>query len=311
MSRALRAHILLALVTVVWGATFVVIKEALADISPLLFNAVRMGLAALLMALIYRRELTHFTRGAVRAGVVVGILLWLGYEFQTTGLKLTTASKSGFLTGVSVALTPLVLAVFWKRHINRWTLAGVAAAFVGLYLLTVPATEGWGLEQFASVNRGDLLTLGCALVFAFHIVLLGRATQVHRFQQIAVLQLAVCVVLMTLTVPLAETVYVTWTPRVLWAIAITGILGTAAAFTIQAWAQQFTPPTHTALIFALEPVFAWLTSYLMLGERLGKRAGVGAVLILAGVLTSELMGSPAQPREELGPVEEETTPAVE
>jgi drug/metabolite transporter (DMT)-like permease len=309
VSRALRAHILLVLVTLVWGATFVVIKRALDDISPLLFNAVRMGLAALLMALIYRKELTRFTPGALRAGVVVGILLWLGYEFQTTGLKLTTPSKSGFLTGVSVALVPLILAVGWKRHINRWTLGGVAAAFIGLYLLTVPATDGWGLAQFSSVNRGDLLTLGCALVFAFHIILLGRATQVYRFQQIAVLQLGVCVLLMTLTVPLVETVYVAWTPRVLWAIAVTGILGTAAAFTIQAWAQQFTPPTHTALIFALEPVFAWLTSYLVLGERLGGRAAVGAGLILAGVLLSELKGSAARPREELGPAEGEAAPA--
>ena len=306
MSRALRAHLLLVLVTLVWGATFVVIKRALEDISPLLFNAVRMGLAALLMALIYRRELTRFTPGALRAGTVVGILLWLGYEFQTTGLKLTTPSKSGFLTGVSVALVPLILAIGWKRHINRWTLVGVAAAFVGLYLLTVPASDGWGLAQFASVNRGDLLTLGCALVFAFHIILLGRATQAHRFQQIAVLQLGVCVVLMTATVPLVEAAYVTWSPRVLWAIGITGVLGTAAAFTIQAWAQQFTPPTHTALIFSLEPVFAWLTSYLVLKERLGGRAAVGAGLILAGVLISELKGSAARPREELGPVEGET-----
>lgn len=311
MPRSYKAHILLALVTVVWGATFVVIKEALADISPLLFNAVRMGLAALLMAALYRRELTRFTPGALRAGAVVGIFLWLGYELQTSGLKLTTPSKSGFLTGVSVVLVPLLLAVGWKRHINRWTVKGVLAAFIGLYLLTVPATDGWGLAQFASVNRGDLLTLGCALVFAFHIILLGRATQAHRFEQIAILQLAVCVVLMTATVPVAETVYVTWTPRVLWAIAITGILGTAAAFTIQAWAQQFTPPTHTALIFALEPVFAWLTSYLVLGERLGGRAAVGALLILAGVLLSELKGSPLQPREELGPAAGEAAPAGE
>jgi drug/metabolite transporter (DMT)-like permease len=311
VSRALKAHTLLVLVTLVWGATFVVIKQALADISPLLFNAVRMGLAALLMAAIYRRELPRLTRGAVRAGVIVGIFLWLGYELQTTGLKLTTPSKSGFLTGVSVVLVPLILAVGWKRHINRWTVKGVLAAFLGLYLLTVPATDGWGLSQFSSVNRGDLLTLGCALAFAFHIILLGRATQAHRFQQIAILQLAVCVALMALTAPLAEAVYVTWTPRVLWAIAITGILGTAAAFTLQAWAQQFTPPTHTALIFSLEPVFAWLTSYLVLGERLGGRAALGAGLILAGVLLSELKGSPAQPREELGPAEGEAAPAGE
>src|SRR5262249_3026832 len=173
ISRALRAHTLLVLVTLVWGATFVVIKEALADISPLLFNLVRMALAALLMAATYYRELHPFTRGAVRAGVIVGIFLWLGYSLQTTGLKLTTPSKSGFLTGVSVVLVPLILALGWKRHINRWTVKGVLAAFVGLYLLTVPATDGWGLAQFESVNRGDLLTLGCALVFAFHIIFLG------------------------------------------------------------------------------------------------------------------------------------------
>src|SRR5206468_7886069 len=92
-------------------------------------------------------------------------------------------------------------------------------------------------------------------------------------------------------IPLMQGVDALWSARVIWAIIITGALGTALAFTVQAWAQQFTAPTHTALIFALEPVFAWLTSYVVLGERLGLRPGTGAALILGGVLLSELKGT--------------------
>jgi drug/metabolite transporter (DMT)-like permease len=98
---------------------------------------------------------------------------------------------------------------------------------------------------------------------------------------------------MAFTVPILERPHIVWSERVVWAILITSLLCTAAAFTIQSWAQQFTSPAHTALIFSLEPVFAWITSYALLGERLGLRAGLGAMLILAGVLISELLGSAA------------------
>jgi len=289
VSRSLKAHVLLVLVTLIWGATFVVIKDALRDISPLLFNGIRMTLASLCLGAIYRQPIAQMTRAAFRNGVSVGIFLWLGYEFQTSGLKFTTPSKSGFLTGVSVVLVPLFLALFWKRQINLWTVTGVIAAFVGLFLMTVPSGAGGGTD-WSSVNTGDLLTLGCAIAFAFQIILLGRATERHPFQQIAFLQTATAAVLMAITVPLIEQVHIIWSARVVFAIVVTGVLGTAVAFTVQAWAQQFTPATHTALIFALEPVFAWLTSYVVEGERLAWRASIGALLILGGVLLSELKG---------------------
>ena len=299
MSRSLKAHILLVLVTLVWGATFVVIKNALADVTPLLFNAVRMSFAACLLAAVYWRYLRAMSRATLRAGVVVGVFLWLGYEFQTTGLKLTTPSKSAFLTGVSVVLVPVFLALLWRRKVNRWSVFGVALAFVGLFLLTVPTARAGEFLDLASINRGDVLSFICAVAFAFQIIFLGRATRVHRFEPIAVLQIATAAVLMWATIPAVEHAAVVWSARVVIAILVTGVLGTAAAFTIQAWAQQFTPPTHTALIFALEPVFAWITSYLFLHERLGGRAGAGAVLIIAGVLLSELKGSVAAPAQEL------------
>ena len=163
-------------------------------------------------------------------------------------------------------------------------------AFVGLYLLTVPAGEAGAGFSLTGVNLGDVLTLGCAIGFALQIIFMGRATQVYRFEQLATIQAATAAVLMAVTFPLVEHVYVVWSARAIWAIAITGLLGTAAAFTIQAWAQQFTSPTYTALIFALEPVFAWLTSYLVLRERLGYRGGIGALLILIGIVVAEMLG---------------------
>jgi drug/metabolite transporter (DMT)-like permease len=286
VSRSLKAHILLVLITLIWGSNFVVIKNALADISPLFFNAVRMSLAAVVLAMVFHRELGRLTRSSLRSGLLVGVFLYVGNELQTVGLKYTTPSKSAFLTGVSVVLVPVLLALFWKRRLNRWTAVGIVLAFAVLYLLTVPASAGGGLN-LRSMNQGDLFTLGAAVVFAFHIIFIEHATRTQGWQQITVVQVTVTALLMILTVPIVEKVHVAWSPRVLWGIGITGILSLALSFAIQAWAQQFTPATHTALIFTLEPVFAWLTSFIFLGERLGTRAGVGAACILAGLLISE------------------------
>ena len=186
MSRSLKAHVLLVLVTFVWGATFVVIKQALDDISPLLFNSVRMTLAAVCLLALYWKDVCAIGRAVFLDGALVGAFMWLGYAFQTTGLRLTTPSKSGFLTGVSVVLVPVFLAMFWKRPSNRWSVIGVAAAFVGLVLMTVPSGAG-ALADWSSVNTGDLLTLACAVAYTFHIIFLGRATKRHRFEPIAFL----------------------------------------------------------------------------------------------------------------------------
>jgi drug/metabolite transporter (DMT)-like permease len=297
VSRSLKAHLLLVLITLIWGSTFVLIKEALNDSSPLVLNAVRMALAAALLALYYRKKIKVLTKPALTAGVVVGTFLYLGYALQTSGLKLTTPSKSAFLTGTSTVLVPLVLVAIWRAHIHLWRVVGIVLALAGLFLMTVPA-GGQGLADFARVNLGDILSVGCAFGFAFQIVFLGRATQRFPFEQIAVLQIATAALLMAVTAPFLESPHFRPTWTVMAAVFITGILGTAVAFTVQAWAQQFTPATHTALIFNLEPVFAWLTSFIYLKERLGVRAGAGALLILGGVLVSELLGHVEQPDDE-------------
>jgi drug/metabolite transporter (DMT)-like permease len=297
VSRSIKAHLLLVLITLIWGSTFVLIKEALNDSSPLVLNAMRMALAAVLLAVYYRKKIAVLSKPALAAGVVVGVFLYLGYALQTSGLKLTTPSRSAFLTGTSTVMVPLLLVLIWRAHIHLWRVVGIVLALVGLYLMTVPA-GGEGLANFARINLGDVLTFGCAVGFAFQIVFLGRATQRFPFEQIAVLQIGVAAVLMAVTAPFLEQPHFRSTETVIAAVLITGILGTAVAFTAQAWAQQFTPATHTALIFNLEPVFAWLTSFIYLKERLGFRAGAGALLILGGVLVSELLGQVEQPDDE-------------
>jgi drug/metabolite transporter (DMT)-like permease len=164
----------------------------------------------------------------------------------------------------------------------------VVSALVGMYLLTVPA-GGSGLN-LQSMNRGDLLVLVASIAFAFHIIFLGHASQNHAYEQIAILQTGVAAILMSATALVGEKTSVVWSPPVIWALIVTSLGCTAAGFTIQAWAQQFTPATHTALIVSLEPVFAWMVAFLTVHERLGRRSGVGAVLMLAGVLISELKG---------------------
>lgn len=285
------------LVALIWGSTFVLVKEALNDSSPLVLNAARMIVAAVLLTIYYRKKLAVLTRPALIAGVIVGVFLCLGYALQTSGLKMTTPSKSAFLTGTSSVLVPLVLVAIWRVRIHLWRVVGIVLALAGLFLMTVPAGPA-GLADFTRINLGDVMTIGCAFCFAFQIVFLGHATQRFPFEQIAVLQVGTAAVLMSVSAPLLEHPHFHPTATVIAAVLITGILCTAVAFTIQSWAQQFTPATHTALIFTTEPVFAWLTSFIYLKERLGLRAGAGALLILAGVLVSELLGYVEQADDE-------------
>jgi drug/metabolite transporter (DMT)-like permease len=293
MSRSLRAHLLLIAVVFVWGATFVVIKDALGDISPLFFNLLRMVLAFLCLSVVYRKHWKRLTPRALGHGAMVGLCLAMGYQFQTAGLQLTTPSKSAFLTGLMVVLVPLLSAVPFLRtansHAPRWNAyLGALLAFVGIVLLTTPAHAAMG---FDSINKGDVLTLGCALGFALHVLAMAHALPRVEYTQLALLQIGFCALFMSISGPLLEHFEVHWTLRVMVALGVAALLATAAAFTVQSYAQQYLPATHTALILALEPVFAWITSFVVLGERLGWRSSAGALLVLGGIAVTEVLSS--------------------
>jgi drug/metabolite transporter (DMT)-like permease len=291
---SIKADLALVLCTLLWGATFVVVKNALSHASIFIFLAFRFTLAAALMSAYRLKALRNLKKEELLAGAALGFFMFGGYAFQTAGLLYTTPAKSGFVTGSSVVLVPLLLAIFWRKHLARWAYGGAFCAVIGLYFLTVP------VEGLARLNRGDILTFAAAALYAVHIILVGDYTQRHSHSALSVLQVAACAVLAWVsTGALAVT---KWEPirfdasrELLIGIAVCAIFATAAAFSMQLWAQQYTTPSHAAIIFTLEPVFAVITSYLVIGERLNARSIVGAVFVLGGILIAELLGAPAAP----------------
>jgi drug/metabolite transporter (DMT)-like permease len=289
------AHILLLAVVAVWGATFVLVKDALQDASPLLFNLLRMTLAFAALAVVNHRQLRTISRKALFSGLFVGLFLAAGYQFQTAGLAHTTPAKSAFITGLVVVFVPLFTIVPSLRSSNtsapRWTaIAGALLAFSGLLLLTTPAATTWK-NLFASIAIGDLLTLACAVAFAGHLLALAHASPRTPIAQLATIQIGAAAIIMAITLPLGGKLHLAVTPRLIIALAVTSLLATAAAFTVQSWAQQHLPPTHTAILLTLEPVFACLASFLLLHERLSRRSLCGAALILSGIAITELLST--------------------
>lgn len=281
-----QADLALATVALVWGTTFVVVKQALTEISTMYFLALRFALATACLLLRFLPVLrsvapTDTLRGLI-GGAVAGLFLWLGYVLQTVGLKYTTAGKSGFLTGLYIVLVPLLGAAIYRRWPQARELAGIAAAGIGMAVLTVPSLDG-----SITINRGDLLTVGCAVAFAFHLLVLGYYSKRERFEAVTLGQIACATGLSTCALPI-ETPRANWSAGVVFAIVLTAVFATAVAFALQTWGQQYTTATRTALIFALEPVFALATAVAFGGERLTISAMIGGALILTGILAVEL-----------------------
>jgi drug/metabolite transporter (DMT)-like permease len=281
--KSVRAELTLVGTTVVWGTTFVVVKSALTEVSPVLFLALRFSVAALaLIAVTFSYERW---RGIGRKGMVPGIaagcLLFVAYVFQTMGLELTTPSKSAFLTGLSIPMVPLASSLVYRNRPRAIEVAGILIASFGMALMTLPAGS-------FGMSRGDLFSVLCAVVFALHIVVVSHYSPMIGFETIALMQVVTAALLGIVSFRSFGPVRFHATAGVAAAVLITGLLATALAFTAMAWSQQYTTASRAALIFALEPVIAWLTSYVLTGEAMSGRGKTGAVLILGGVLLVEL-----------------------
>ena len=279
-----QSDLALATICLVWGATFVLVKNALADASTLLFLAMRFGVAVIALAIMFsfrRGWRAVLNRGPVLPGVLAGCCLFGGYFLQTEGLKYTTPGKSGFLTGLYIVLVPILSALVLRRPPKPVEVVGVALGSAGMALMTV---SGDALH----VNFGDALTLGCAFLYAIHILLLAHFSTRMTVERLTLLQIATCAVLATTTFPFFERVHLRPSATLWFAVAVTSLLATALAFTLMTWAQQFTAPARAAVIFSLEPVFALATSLLAGAEEVGLRALAGAACILTGILVVEL-----------------------
>jgi drug/metabolite transporter (DMT)-like permease len=222
----------------------------------------------------------HISRETLRRGAILSAFLLGGFVFQTLGLRTTSPARSAFITSLSVLLVPVLGYLVFRHRPRAQTIAGVAIATVGLGLLTLQRLE-------LSLNRGDTLTLICALVFAFHILFVGRYVTDGDYRQLVALQIGGSALLCTVMLPLVETPFLVWDPALGVYIFILGVLATAVAYYGQSWAQRFTTPNRTALIFSLEPFFAAIFAYALLDQGLSTREWVGGILVIAGIVTSE------------------------
>jgi drug/metabolite transporter (DMT)-like permease len=286
------ADLVLLLVCVVWGSTFVVIKVGLTNTLPFNFLATRFAVGFLVFLFLTGHRLGALSGREVLRGVFIGLLLIAGYATQTVGLSLTTASKAGFITGLSVVLVPL-FARFLLGHRIGWGVAGgVGLATVGLGLLS--------LTPDLRPEPGDLWVLACAVAFAGHILAIAELSRGCDALRLALVQTGVVALGGGLLALLFEGGLALPSGPGLFATLYTGILGTGLVLGLQIPAQKYTSPSHAALIFSAEPVFAALFAAALLAERLGPKELAGGGLILAGMLLAELKREPTKPEGRAG-----------
>ncbi len=289
-----RADLALLLVSLIWASTFVVVKEALAGISTLLFLALRFSLAAvILLALLGPRLLSGTANGwrhGWKGGLICSAFLFLGYALQTAGLRLTSASRSAFLTGLYIVLVPLLSSFVNQGRPQRREFWGAFLALAGTALMT-SAGGGWRIDGL-DLAWGDILTLGCAFAFAAHILAVAHYSRKMSSERLSLFQIGGVAFFSWAAIAPFEEPRIVWSAALAWALLVTAVLATSLCFLIYTWAQRRTSATRAALIFATEPVFAGLAAWRWAGEHWTAMSLAGAGLILSGIVLVEMKPAP-------------------
>ncbi|MEN6314710.1 MAG: DMT family transporter [Clostridiaceae bacterium] len=286
MSKKLRADIILLAITIVWGASFPLMKMVLAYVPAYAYLSMRFLFAAVVLVVLFYKNLKKLCKRTILYGSIIGLFMFGGMAFQVVGLYTTSASNSGFITGLNVVIVPVIAAILLKKKPDRASFIGIITAFAGLFFLS-------GGLNF-NFNSGDFLTFLCAICWAFQIIFIDRFTQTEDAPLLAIIQVSfvgVASMVLWLTADAGKPVEINSTVVII--LLITAVLGSALAFGGQTIAQKDTTPTHTALILTAEPVFAVLFAMVIPNARgvtempsLTKAAG--CLLILLGMVISEL-----------------------
>lgn len=280
MTRQVRADLMLLMITVFWGASYILTKLALDVLQPFNLTAVRFIIAFIVSAIVFYKNILKSDKTTVKYALVLAIILLGVFISMTFGLQYTTASNAGFLISLSVVFIPILALLFLKQKIEKKVIIGVCIAPIGIALLT--------LNSQLSVSSGDLLCIICALLFAIHVVATGVFTKKVDSIALGVLQLgfvgffSLVISMFTETVRLPNTT-VSWV-----SILALSILCTAVGYIVQTTAQQYTSATHTGLILSLEPVFSAIFAFAVLGEILSIKGYAGAAILMFSVLIAEV-----------------------
>ena len=285
MTSKTRAELFLLLITVIWGSTFVITKNAVATTSPLMFMSIRFGLASLLFLIFFYKKIDLDFRKVSTAGLGVGLTMLIGFACQTVGLKHTTASNSGFITGLLVIFTPIFQIIIERKWPKKGTIIGVILVTVGLYLLVNPG--GVGSNTF----YGDFLTLICAISFAIYIVLLDIASKKDNLYTLTFIQMLITAIGGVILSVFVEDIVVVFDMNLVISAVYLAVFATIAATFIQTKYQKDTTPAKAAVIFTMEPVFSAILAFLVLGEVIGVMGILGGMIIVTGLLLSELSKS--------------------
>jgi drug/metabolite transporter (DMT)-like permease len=302
-----RYGVQLALVGVaaVWGATFVIVKDAVSVYPLYAFLGLRFAIAVVAFIVLFPRVLKRLDSGSVKMGLFAGVFLTAGYVFQTWGLQDTTPARAAFITGLYVIVTPLLQAALLRRRPHGATIGGAAIALGGLWLLSGAGSGLW--------SAGDTRTVFCALAYSVHFIVLGSTKEHHDISALTLVQLATAAVICGAVSLVTEHAGLPTQTSVWFALFMTGVLASAAAFAIQTWAQRQVSPARTALILASEPAFGGLFGWAVAGVA-PIREVVGAAMMLGGMILSEVVAALA-PKEEgiaFGPaVEGMPAPVIE
>jgi drug/metabolite transporter (DMT)-like permease len=279
-NKHIKADLWLLLATFFWGVTFVAVKDAMAHATPLAFLGARFALAGALLLPFCYKSLKTLSLEGWRDGAILGTFLFAGFAFQTAGLVHTTPTRSAFITGLSVILVPPLSLLMLKKTVGPWLYLGALLAAAGLYLLSRPESGGF--------NRGDILTACCAVCFALEIVLVQIYTRRHGTLPMLMVQIFTTVGLSGSLIWLFEKPVMNLNPALWLDLLVTSLLATVGSLLIQFHFQKQTSAARAAVIYTLEPLFAALFSYMIFGEKLNAAAWLGAGMIMAGMLASEL-----------------------
>jgi drug/metabolite transporter (DMT)-like permease len=281
------ADLALVLLTLVWGTTFTLVKRVLdAGTSPGAFLSLRFGLAVAVLALLWAWRRPKVSAGLWRDGGLLGLAMFAGFALQTFGLRYTTPARSGFITGLAVVIVPLIARFLHGRRVGVPAWVGVVLAVAGLGLLTRPFSG----DTTAAMALGDLLTLGCAVAYAFQISWTSEFSPRHPLLALTAVQVAVTFV-GSLALLAIDPVRVVPSAELVGTVAFTGLAMTVGAFFVMNWAQRRTSAVRAAIIYALEPPAAAVFSNLVTGEVLPPVGIAGGALILVGVVVAEVGGA--------------------
>ena len=267
-------------VAIIWGMGFVASRVSLdSNLTPFQIMTLRFFISTVIMAAIYRKKLKKINSASLKAGIILGFFLFLAFAFQTEGLQYTTPSKNAFLTSINVVMVPFIGTMLFKKPVDKFGIIGALLACTGAGILT--------LNGSYKINIGDMLTIICALAFAFHIFFVGEYVKKYDPITITILQLAVAFILSLISIIVMGQTDIHLNSKGILAVSYLGIFSTALAFLLQNVSQKFTTGTRAAIILSMESVFGALASVMFLGEQMTLKILIGCLLIFAAIITSE------------------------